>query len=127
MTYLELLRSSLGLALILSLVGRFQIRGIIMTRLGHHSGRKWKKRKKGQSFWEWLFFDRFGDIAPDFIILYYLIVVNIFVVFAIVLLFFHYLDKDITYNRLIDNIYMVLLVVLYPTQLFVMMSKKTTS
>ena len=67
----------------------------------------YKKRKKGQNFWDWLFFTRFKDVLPR---KYYWIYYSLFVSYFVIIVVYVVLDLltlDSKYHRIILIVYML--------------------
>lgn len=121
-SYWSIVRLAGGMAILFFLFYRFHLYLVITARLGHHSRKKWKKRRKGQTLREWFFYDRYYDIAPHFLILYYLVVISIFVLFTIMSVLLFCFDKENIRLLLIENVFFVFFMIVSPLQFFFMVS-----
>ena len=80
----------------------------------------YKKRKKGESFKEWVFYSRYKKEIPKFLLMFYYCVLVIHCACLVICIFFHNFTKFASIGRLLsiliacfDSVWMLIIAVLF--------------
>ena len=66
----------------------------------------YKKRKKGEKFWEWLTYSRWRNVIPKFFIIFYFVIIFIHLTALVLCVVLHLFGADDAYGWLIVYVLM---------------------